>query len=338
MNNPWPGTGDTSFESLARQYWHGWGEAMRQSAPTSAPSQPGWQEAINWWSELARGQSLDVNAAVERFNAQARDWYGQMQQVAARFAGREAAPADIAAEWKRAMSTFGENPFPEMFRTMQGQGAQGLDQWTQAAAPWLDAWRRESKVLLGMPTFGIGREHQERWQQLAQAQAEYQEKEAAYNALMFKTAQSAYAVFEKKLADRGAPGKQLSSARALFDVWIEAAEEAYAEMALSPEFRQAYSARVNAQMHLRKAVQAEVEQMTSALGMPTRSDLDAAFRKIADLERALRKLRDAFEEVRGQASQPHVKAVSDAPDEPPAPQPPTKGAARKAAGKKGKTQ
>jgi class III poly(R)-hydroxyalkanoic acid synthase PhaE subunit len=219
---------------------------------------------------------------------------------------------------------------------MQGQGAQGLDQWTQAAAPWLDAWRRESKVLLGMPTFGIGREHQERWQQLAQAQAEYQEKEAAYNALMFKTAQRAYAVFEKKLADRGAPGKQLSSARALFDVWIEAAEEAYAEMALSPEFREAYGARVNAQMRLRKAVQAEVEQMTSALGMPTRSDLDAAFRKIADLERALRKLRDAFEQAQGQVTPSEVNAVSDVPEAPPAVPPGRKATARKATARKGK--
>ena len=154
----------------ARQYWHGWGEAMRKAAPTGAPSQPPWQDAINWWSELARGQSLDVNGAVERFNAQARDWYGQMQQVASQFAGRDAAPADITAEWKRAMGGIGENPFPDMFRAMQGQGAQGLEQWTAAIAPWLDAWRNESRSLLGMPAFGIGREHQERLQKLAKAQ------------------------------------------------------------------------------------------------------------------------------------------------------------------------
>jgi class III poly(R)-hydroxyalkanoic acid synthase PhaE subunit len=289
MNTQWPG----DFESLARQYWAGWGNAMR-SGPASAATAgtPKWQDAIDWWSKLAQGKSQDANATVERFNAQARDWYGQMQQVAAQFAGREAGPHDIAAEWKRAMGAFGDNPFPEMFRAMQGQGAHGLEQWTEAVAPLLDAWRREGATLLGMPAFGIGREHQERLQKLAQAQLDLQQHENAYNALMLKSAQRAYAVFEKKLGERAEPGRELTTARALFDLWIEAAEEAYAEMALSPEFRDAYGARVNAQMRLRQAVQGEVEQMSATLGMPTRSDLDAAFRKIADLERALRKLRD----------------------------------------------
>ena len=307
MSTQWPG----DFDALARQYWASWGNAMRNDATTGSSTTPTWQDAIQWWSQLAQGQSPDANSAVDRFNAQARDWYGQMQQVAAQFAGRNAAPADIAAEWKRAMGGIGDNPFPDMFRAMQGQGAQGLEQWTAAIAPWLDAWRHESKSLLGMPTFGIGREHQERLQVLAKAQIDLQQEEAAYNALMLKAGQRAYAIFEKKLAERDAPGKQLTTARALFDVWIEAAEEAYAEMALSAEFRQAYGARVNAQMRLRQSVQGEVEQVSAMLGMPTRSDLDAAFRKISDLERALRSLRDQVADARHDAQRDVPAAASD---------------------------
>ncbi len=309
MNTQWPG----DFESLARQYWAGWGNAMRNGPATGASTAPDWQDAIDWWSKLAQGKSHDANATVERFNAQARDWYGQMQQVAAQFAGRQAKPHDIAAEWKRTMGALGDNPFPEMFRAMQGQGAQGLEQWTEAAAPWLDAWRRENATLLGMPAFGIGREHQERLQKFAQAQLDLQQHENAYNALMLKSGQRAYAVFEQKLAERDAPGRQLTTARALFDLWIEAAEEAYAEMALSAEFRDAYGARVNAQMRLRQAVQGEVERMSATLGMPTRSDLDAAFRKIADLERAMRKLRDDIADrqpdARAELSKPAAAAA-----------------------------
>lgn len=312
MSTQWPG----DFDALARQYWANWGNAMRNGVGTGAGAAPAaaptWQDAIQWWSQLAQGQSPDANSAVDRFNAQARDWYGQMQQVASRFAGRDAAPADISAEWKRAMGGVGDNPFPDMFRAMQGQGAQGLEQWTAAIAPWLDAWRGESRTMLGMPTFGIGREHQERLQRLGKAQIDLQQQESAYNALMLKAGQRAYAIFEKKLAERDAPGKQLTTARALFDVWIEAAEEAYAEMALSPEFREAYGARVNAQMRLRQSVQGEVEQVSSMLGMPTQSDLDAAFRKIADLERALRSLRDQVADVRHDAQRDVPAAASDA--------------------------
>jgi hypothetical protein len=48
------------------------------------------------------------------------------------------------------------------------------------------------------------------------------------------------------------------------------------------------------------------------LGMPTQSDLDAAFRKIADLERALRSLRDQVADVRHDAQRDVPAAESDA--------------------------
>lgn len=302
------GTGDpgsesgTSFEALARQYWNAWGEAMRQggvphagAASAANAGVPGWQDAVEWWSKLAHGGREEANAAVERFNAQAKQWFGQMQQVAAQFAGHDASAADIASEWKRALGAAGENPFPELFRAMRGKGQQGLEQWMEDASPYLEAWRRESSSWLGMPAFGPNREHQERLQALAQAQLDYQQRLSAYTALMAKSAQRAYALFEDKLAEREQPGRQLTSARALFDLWIDAAEEAYAQVALSPEFREVYGALVNAQMRVRAGVQREVEQVSAMFGMPTRSELDGAHRKIAELERALRRLRDAAE-------------------------------------------
>lgn len=303
MSTQWPGgESNADFESLARQYWSSWGNAMRGDALHGGAAAGGsgaanWQDAIDWWTKLAHGGREhdgreEANAAVERFNAQARNWYGQMQQVAAQFAGQDAKAADITAQWKRALGAIGENPFPEMFKAMRGHGAQGLEQWIQDASPYLEAWRREGNTMLGMPTFGVGREQQERWQKLAKAQIDCQQHESAYNALMLKATQHAYELFEAKLAEREEPGRQLTSARALFDLWIDAAEEAYAGIALSPEFREVYGARVNAQMRVRQGVQGEVERMSAMFGMPTRSDLDAAFRKISDLERAMRKMRD----------------------------------------------
>lgn len=283
------------FESLAQQYWNAWGEAMRRggAADATPAGAPGWQDAIDWWSRLAHGGHEGTNAAVGRFNAQARNWYGQMQQVAAQFAGRDGKAADIVGAWKRALGTTGDNPFPEMFKAMRGQGVQGLEQWIENATPYLDAWRREGTSVLGMPTFGIGREKQERLQKLMQAQLDYQQREAAYNALMMKAVERAYGLFEDKLAAHEEPGRQLTSARALFDLWIDAAEEAYAQIALSPEFREVYGAMVNAQMRLRGSVQREIEQVSEMFGMPTRTEVDAAHRKIAELERVLRRMRDA---------------------------------------------
>ena len=74
------------FERLARQYWAAWGDALRGAVPGSGQDGAhAWQEAIDWWTRYAQGSRSGVNDALDRFNAQARDWYGQMQQVAAQF-------------------------------------------------------------------------------------------------------------------------------------------------------------------------------------------------------------------------------------------------------------
>lgn len=292
------GTGTEDFEALARRYWGAWGDAMRNSMPGAAPNvgaagMQAWHDAVDWWTQAAHGERAQVNDVLGRFNAQARQWFGQMQQVAAQFAGQDAGAAEITRAWKKALGAVGENPFPEMFRGMRGHGLGGLDQWIEDAKPYLGAFRDESASWLKLPQFGFAREHQERAQRLAEAQMDVQQQTGAYNALMLKASQSAYEIFESKLAEREEPGRQIDSPRALFDLWIDAAEEAYAEIALSPEFREVYGNLVNAQMRLRGSIQREVEQMSALFGMPTRTELDGAHRKIVELERAMRRMRDA---------------------------------------------
>ncbi len=292
------GTGADDFEALARRYWGAWGDAMRTAMPGAAPS-PGaagaqaWHDAVDWWTRAAHGNRSEVNDVLGRFNGQAQQWFGQMQQVAAQFAGQDAGAAEITRAWKKALGAVGENPFPEMFRGMRGHGLGGLDQWIEDAKPYLGAFRDESASWLQLPQFGFAREHQERAQRLAEAQIDYQQQTGAYHALMLKASQSAYEIFETKLAERDEPGRQIDSPRALFDLWIDAAEEAYAEIALSPEFREVYGKLVNAQMRLRGGIQREAEQMCAMFGMPTRTELDGAHRKIVELERAMRRMRDA---------------------------------------------
>lgn len=284
------------FEALTRQYLSAWGDVLRSGGAKPDAMHAGtqaWHQGIDWWTQQVHGNRSEVNTVIERFNSQARNWFGQMQQVAAQFAGQEAGAGEVARAWKQAMGAVGENPFPEMFRAMRGQGQQGLDQWIEDASPYLDAFKREGASWLGMPAFGFARERQERQQALTQALLDYQDKTSAYNALMMKSAQRAYEVFEDKLAERSEPGRQLQSARAMFDLWIDSAEEAYAEIALSPEFSMVYGALVDAQMRVRGGMQKEVEQMSEKLGMPTRTEVDGAHRKIAELERQLRRLRDA---------------------------------------------
>jgi polyhydroxyalkanoate synthase subunit PhaE len=280
------GPGDVG--ALAQQYWKALSEAMRFVSGGARPQDP-WQAAMDSWSQLAGGTRRDdTGDAIERFSAQARQWFGMMQQVAGQFAGRSASAEDIAGAWKQAMGG-GGNPFASLFTEMTGRGQSGFDQWHQQVAPMFN-----SMLATRMPAFGLNREHQERGQALVEAQRDLQQKNDAYNALMLEAGREAFDRFERKLAERSEPGRQLQSARALFDLWIDAAEEAYAEIALSSGFRKAYGELVNAQMRVRAGIQREVELIGGMFGMPGRTEVDAAHRKIAELERQLRRLRDAI--------------------------------------------
>ena len=332
------GFGPGDYDKLVRQYWNNWGEMMRKAAaaapagahgaapgafgmpgiPPGMPGMPafdgttaipGWNEAVAWWTNLAKGAGAGagggidtgVNDALDRFNSQARSWFDLMQKVAAQ-ATPGASPGDIAQAWQGALGGLGDNPFADMFRTMRGPGQQGFDSWLEQAAPYLQGfggWPADGKSLLGQPAFGFTREHQERWQQLMLANIDYQQHSQAYNALMAEAAQNAFKRFETRLAERTEPGRQLESARALFDLWIEAAEDAYAEIALSPRFREAYGAMVNSQMRLRAGLQREVEEVCELFGMPTRTEVDSSHRKLVQVERELRRIRDALEALGG---------------------------------------
>ena len=284
-------TDPNDFEALARRYWGMWGDAMREAGTRAGVGSPidGYRDALDAWTRSASGARPDIDGVLANFNGQGKAWLAQMQQVAAQFAGRDHSAGDIAAAWRQALGP-AANPFASLFSGMDGAGMLPLEQWQGAAESWLQGARHQAADWLGMPAFGVAREHQERLQAVGKAQLRLQDAFAQYQQMMAGAGQDAFARFEAKLAEREEPGRQLGSVRALFDLWVEAAEEAYAKVALSTEYRHAYGALVNAQMELRAGQQAIVEQAGSALGLPGRTELDSAHRKLAELERQLRRL------------------------------------------------
>ena len=309
------------FEALARQYWGMWGDAARTATPGaggfgsmgSMGGLQGFRDAMDGWTRNVGAGSSGANDVLGHFNRQSQHWYGQMQQVAAQFAGQNHNARDVAEAWRKLIGGNGSELFQSLFDGMQGPGLQQLQQWSDAAAPWLQSMNKEAATTLGMPTFGFAREHQERLQGLGRAQLDWQQALGAYHALLGKVSQDAFSRFESKLIDREEPGRQVGSVRALFDLWVDAAEEAYAESALSLEYRHAYGTLVNAQMRMRNAIQSIMEQNATSAGLPGRAELDSAHRKIAELERLVRRIQRNAEAGDEAASAPPVRNATPKP-------------------------
>ncbi|NYF34822.1 class III poly(R)-hydroxyalkanoic acid synthase subunit PhaE [Stenotrophomonas sp. JAI102] len=292
MTTAGSGSGAGDVEALARQYFSAWGDALRHAA--AAPGHAGgpdgqgnWQQAIDGWAQMMpNAASGPADEAVHRFREQAGGWYGTMQQVAAQFAGRDTTSADVAQAWRKAVLGQGDGLLQWML-----QGARGH---THAEGPdllqLLETLQRQLGPWLQSPAFGPGREHQARWQALLRAQQEYQAHSRDYVEQIKQALDDAFTLFEQRLAEHEQPGNQLTSARAMFDLWIDAAEEAYAKVALSEPFQTVYASLGNAQMRLRAATQQEIERLTESFGLPTRTEMDAAHRRIAELERLVRRM------------------------------------------------
>ena len=271
------------FESLARQYWNTWNELLGRGGMTDAFGLGGGLGA-----GLGGLGSLPPGLGGMGMGTGTYDWYQRMQRLAADFSGGGSA-TDVARAWREMLGGQGADPFAGMLRSMHGNLAGG--EWLEQVRPMLDMLlrplRQQGAEWLQRPAFGPAREHQERLQALALAWQEWEQRNEAFNAVLAQATQGACERFERLLGEHDAPGKRLESARALFDLWIDAAEEAWAEIALSDEYRHAYAGMTNALMRLRLGLQREVEQFGSMLGMPGRGEIDALHRKVADLERAL---------------------------------------------------
>ena len=281
------------LQSLSHQYWNAWIEATRKAfgvkAEGAEPGKTPWHEGLEQWSRMfdAHNAQGGQNEVVERLLAGARSYFSLLQTLAEKSADGKADPqawSDAVREsfnFPGADAALIDNPLARALRELAGQGAKGFEQMMEGLQPAM----RETRALLDLPAVGYTREHQEHYQRMAKAWLDYQHETNRYNALIARASRRAFEVFEDKLAERGEPGRQVDSVRGLYDLWVDAAEDAYAEVALSDEFREVYGALVNAQMRVRQNVQREVERVATDLGMPTRTEIDSMGRRLHALHR-----------------------------------------------------
>jgi class III poly(R)-hydroxyalkanoic acid synthase PhaE subunit len=282
------------WQALQKQYWTAWTDATRGMKPELPDPATPWHEGFEQWSRLF-GDAGKQNETLDRLMASAKNYSALMQSMVSAAAGKAGAE-NAAQAWTDALrkgfnmpgvdAMMQNNPLAQMLRGIRGPGVQGFDQLAQTFAPFLQQARDESLSWLHAPAFGYLREHQEHYQKMAAAFVEYQDAVGRYNELILKASQRSFEVFQDKLAAREEPGRQIESPRALYDLWVDAAEEAYQEIALTDEFRKVYGDVVNAQMRVRSQIQQEVERIGVDLGMPTRTELNSVHKRLHDLRRA----------------------------------------------------
>ena len=279
------------YQTLAQQSWDAWTRQLQQQQP---------QPAANpfFTPPPAPASGSDT---LERTLVGLKGYFDWLQGAAA--SGAAAQPVD----WRQQLQQlFGgtSQPFAQAFGGIDSTGAEGFTRQWQS---WMQAAQHGGFGDLPgahgpTPAFGQDREQQMKQQAMAAAVLESLQASARYQALIQRSNAQAMQRLQDKLAERAEPGRQIDSLKALYDLWVDAAEEAYAEIALTDEFREVYGEMVNTQMRVRQMQQQQTEQFCQQLGVPTRSE-------VSSLGERLQALRREFRASRAPASADHADEI-----------------------------
>jgi class III poly(R)-hydroxyalkanoic acid synthase PhaE subunit len=309
-----------TWMQLSQQGKNAWGGVRNPFAP-GAMEAGAWSDPMQQWTRLmtqalpqgsqdASTRLFDLGKSYlsmgetiwhllqrgKEFTGQEADWLQSMKTAfasACGAAGQEADPwSGFATFWGLPLNTW--QRFACSFTPLPGELEKALRP-DDAAAP--SDMTRTVRQMLSMPPVGYTREWQEQVQEWAQLSMEYARAMQEFGQLLGKVSQRAAELFSQKLSGQFKEGKTLEGLRAAYNLWIDCGEEAYAEVLDTPDFPRLQAQMVNALMRLKRHEQSMMDEVMTALNMPTRRELDTTHKRVQGLQRQLGELQDALENI-----------------------------------------
>ncbi len=321
----------TAWLDMQKQYLDAWmkvsGPGLTWNATTAPFAAPGgnlWANSFDQWSKLF-GQGMpnnarDVSTRLFDLGKSYLDMSERFWQVLREGKGAALTPAD----WQAALhKTFGQ--------VGQGFSLPGgtADPWSGFASLWglpVNNWQRMAtsfspfsgdmekalhagqlpetgdmtrtlRHFLSVPPVGYTREWQEQQQEWARLFMEYAQAMQDFNALLGKVVLRALEQFGKRMSEKVKAGESFDGLRAVYNLWIDCGEEAYAEQVATAEFPQLQANMVNAQMRMKRHEQHMLEKVMKALNIPTRQEMDTTHKRVYELQRQLQQVQDAMEQA-----------------------------------------
>jgi hypothetical protein len=141
--------------------------------------------------------------------------------------------------------------------------------------------------VFNMPALGPAREQQESWQRLLQLGARCTQAQVQLSGQWNDIIGRALRELGERLAPRLKSGTPPGSMKEIYDLWVNAAEGAYAQAARGAAFVQAQAELTNALSELRSAQRELVEEWTRQFDLPTRAELNSIHQQLRELKAAV---------------------------------------------------
>jgi len=162
--------------------------------------------------------------------------------------------------------------------------------------------------LAEIPSIGVTREHQAKLLRAFDAFVDLRKVMFKFNKLTIGALNKAVETVMEALAEKSKKGEKMHSVRDLNRLWLESADEVFTRMYASPEYLAAQRELSTAGMSFKLMQQEVIEMVLKGLNLPTRSELDDAYKTLYELRKEVKALKKAVREQAKPAMETKMEA------------------------------
>lgn len=303
-----------------QKYWENWTDMSRKAMGLEKPAKSPLESAMeHWWQGVAPG-TTDFN----------RDFMNKMMDQSSSFFRMAESYYQNAGESQNWLDAANRtiNDLQQMFsgnleNIFSGTENVGDDALHKMMAFWempFDNWQRMVSSLslvpgdllrnmphsdgmerfLSAPGLGYMREEEGQYKQLMQRVVTYQRSLTEYMRFFSNLGLLSANRLREKVQELMEEGKQIDSARGLYDLWVSSSEEVYGEQVMTPEYAKIHGRLVNALMAVKQKLSHLVDESLGGLNMPTRRELRTLQDRLQESRREYKALKAEMELLKGQ--------------------------------------
>jgi len=147
-----------------------------------------------------------------------------------------------------------------------------------------------------IPSIGVTREHQAKILRAFDAFVDLRKVMLEFNKMTTGALSKAVETVMEALAEKGKKGEKIRSVRDLNRLWLESADKVFTRMYASEEYLKAQRELSAAGMSFKLMQQEVVEMVLKGLNLPTRSELDDAYKTQYELRKEVKALKKTVRE------------------------------------------
>ena len=275
---------------------------------TKRPPNP-WIEALEQWESLIpetgeaqpyaermldQGKAFfEMSGEISKFlnmlndvNKSTDEWQEtlqvQMEEIKKSF---DSGDGDLAAIWDKPLNAW-----------ESAMGSTVLDpqilfkNFDQQQADMSNPFYEQMNKFLSIPGVGPDREKQEQQQKYTRLWLDSQRKNQEYNSAIQRVGKETVERLVQKMIAMSEQKESLDSMREVYDLWVDCAEEAYADFAHSDEYQKVYGSMANSLMALKQETRNMLDSAASSMGMPSSKGFNTVLKRMQEMRREIKAL------------------------------------------------